>query len=646
MFRRTFACTIAVVVALALSTRPRAYADQPSQPDDALNKQALALNDITGESAVEGEIRKLSKDPAKAKKLIAAATALANGKTQPFSYNAAHVLARVSQNVKDLESAQVFYRVCVDEANKLGSTQKAVTSYNALLGILFQQHKADEAGKVIHEILDLPDDDGRLRGLKMEMLQLVATNLAATGKTKEGLKIADDLIKLRPDDWRSYQTKLAVLRKSNDFDGAAKVAAHTLGLIKQNSDLKGEDKAQARRLVIAPFFQAGKKDIAARLAQDVVKEDPEDWRALEFEVAVLLEAGQADNARKEAEKALEAVDKDSSLDPEKKGTARRDLILAFAQSGKSEAALQLAERNAKLHPDDIDAEETTAALLEEVGHPEKAAAIYDRVLKQVADKSDADLQPERKAEIRRSAALMFVRAGQAQKALQLAESVIAATPDDWDAYESQAIALQELGRTDDAVKAYQHMLDLINKDPKVEDERRPRLLEVGRYMLSGVYVDANQLDKATEILQGLLRDHPDNPSYNNDLGYVWADHDVHLDEAEKMIRKAVDEDRKNQEKRGNSKPMANAAYLDSLGWVLFKKKNLPEAEKYLEEAIQDKKEGQHVEILDHLADVYMALGQKDKALSTWKQAIKVAGKTRRELDRKAIVEKKLKENEK
>ena len=57
----------------------------------------------------------------------------------------------------------------------------------------------------------------------------------------------------------------------------------------------------------------------------------------------------------------------------------------------------------------------------------------------------------------------------------------------------------------------------------------------------------------------------------------------------------------------------NPAYLDSLGWVLFKKKNFKEAKKFLLEATGSK-EGQHIEILDHLADVYMVLLRKGEAV--------------------------------
>ena len=81
---------------------------------------------------------------------------------------------------------------------------------------------------------------------------------------------------------------------------------------------------------------------------------------------------------------------------------------------------------------------------------------------------------------------------------------------------------------------------------------------------------------AAADLKALLEKDPDNPGYNNDLGYIWADHDMNLAESEKLIRKALDEDRKQRLKeKPDAKPdeiKDNPSYLDSLGWVLFKEK--------------------------------------------------------------------------
>src|SRR6202163_3355053 len=115
-----------------------------------------------------------------------------------------------------------------------------------------------------------------------------------------------------------------------------------------------------------------------------------------------------------------------------------------------------------------------------------------------------------------------------------------------------------------------------------------------------------------------------------------------------MIRKAIDEERKQRKKDPELKPEEdkdNAAYLDSLGWVLYKEKKYKEAKQYLQQAVQDQEDGQNCEIYDHLAEVHIALGEKADAVAAWKKAIEVAKTTRRDKQVKAEVEKKLKENQ-
>jgi tetratricopeptide (TPR) repeat protein len=216
------------------------------------------------------------------------------------------------------------------------------------------------------------------------------------------------------------------------------------------------------------------------------------------------------------------------------------------------------------------------------------------------------------------------------------------------AVEIQAMVQRESGNYEQAAKSYETLLEGIKKEKGIKKEELKKKTHGYRYILSGVYMDLDNVDKAAEHLKALLADDPDNPKYNNDLGYIWADHDMNLDESEKMIRKAIDEDRKQRRtddpdiKPADDKD--NAAYLDSLGWVLFRKKQLKEALPYLEQAVKDE-EGRHIEIYDHLAQVHLALGDKAKAIEAWKKGIEVAGADKREQKRKQEVEKKLKEQE-
>jgi tetratricopeptide (TPR) repeat protein len=236
--------------------------------------------------------------------------------------------------------------------------------------------------------------------------------------------------------------------------------------------------------------------------------------------------------------------------------------------------------------------------------------------------------------------------GKYDQALKLVETLLK-TQDHWLDRELRARVLREAGKFDEAAKVYEDVLARVNKDKDLETDERDHYTERFRYILSNVYVDAKKIDMATKMLQGLLEQKPNDPGYNNDLGYIWADHDMNLDEAEKLIRKALelDEQRRKANKLASEEDRPNGAYLDSLGWVLYKKKQYKEAKDILLQAVEDKA-AQHIEIYDHLGDVYLALGDTAKALEAWRKGLEVVGEGRREAERKEVVEKKIEKHKK
>jgi tetratricopeptide (TPR) repeat protein len=243
----------------------------------------------------------------------------------------------------------------------------------------------------------------------------------------------------------------------------------------------------------------------------------------------------------------------------------------------------------------------------------------------------------------------MAKQGKKAEALKLANNHVKRKPDDWFRLEVLGWVQREVGESAEAAKTFESLLQHILKAKELKEEDRKALAAETRYTLSNVYVELKQIDKAAEQLKACLDLDPDNPTYNNDLGFIWADHDMKLEESEKLIRKAIDEDRKQRRKENpDIKPEDDkdlGAYLDSLGWVLYKQKKYKEAKKYLLQAI-DTEDGKHVEIYDHLGDTHLALGEKAAAIAAWKKGIEVAGSSKREQERKTAVEKKLKAQEK
>ena len=234
--------------------------------------------------------------------------------------------------------------------------------------------------------------------------------------------------------------------------------------------------------------------------------------------------------------------------------------------------------------------------------------------------------------------------GQADKGLEKVDKLIKDQPDNWLNLELKGRILREIGRAEDAEKTYEALIEKIKTDKRLGKEEKEDFVEEVNYTLSNVYIDLKKVNKATEVLEKLLEKNPENPTYLNDLGYVLADNNLRLEDAEKMVKKAIELERQQRKKIKGLKPdddRDNSAYLDSLAWVYFKQKKFEEAKKLLLEAVKDE-EGRHIEILDHLADVHEALGEKQNALKVWKEGLEVVTPSKRDQDKKSEVEKKIK----
>ncbi|MCI0458717.1 MAG: tetratricopeptide repeat protein [Gemmataceae bacterium] len=240
----------------------------------------------------------------------------------------------------------------------------------------------------------------------------------------------------------------------------------------------------------------------------------------------------------------------------------------------------------------------------------------------------------------------IAKQGKYDQALKLIDNLLRAQ-DNWQERQLKAWVLREAGKYVEAARTYEDVLERIEKDNTLEQEDKDSYLERYRYILSNVYVDLKQIDKAAEKLKALIAKKPDEAAYYNDLGYIWADHNMNLEESEKLIRKALELDRARRKKMKvpAEGDRDNGAYLDSLGWVLYRQKKFKEAKEVMLEAVKDKA-SQHIEIYDHLGDIHMALGERAEALAAWRRGLEVAGEGARERQRRAEVEKKLQKHTK
>jgi tetratricopeptide (TPR) repeat protein len=197
--------------------------------------------------------------------------------------------------------------------------------------------------------------------------------------------------------------------------------------------------------------------------------------------------------------------------------------------------------------------------------------------------------------------------------------------------------LSEAGMHEKAVAECQAMLKEYNQG----SEQREVRLTLSRALLA-----MGKHDESDRQLEMILEADPNDATACNDLGYHWADRNKKLDEAEKLIRKAIDLERK--QRQGSAFPSAdadqdNAAFVDSLGWVFFRQGKLAEAAAELEKASRLPAGDDDPVVFDHLGDVYFRMGDKAKALAAWKQSLSLyeKGSRRRSDERHKEIEEKV-----
>lgn len=122
----------------------------------------------------------------------------------------------------------------------------------------------------------------------------------------------------------------------------------------------------------------------------------------------------------------------------------------------------------------------------------------------------------------------------------------------------------------------------------------------------------NELDKwseSTDAFQNALRLDRNNHNALNNYAYYLSLRSENLDEALEMSKRAV-----------GMEPQ-NAAYLDTLGWIYYKKGDFDTALEYIHQAVDTGEAS--AEVYEHLGDVYDALGEESKAREWWEKALEL-----------------------
>jgi tetratricopeptide (TPR) repeat protein len=322
--------------------------------------------------------------------------------------------------------------------------------------------------------------------------------------------------------------------------------------------------------------------------------------------AVLKEVGDYFASTQQIKEALPFYLRVLELQPDD-ANVREKLATGFVLTNQRARAVETLEAIIQEHPEKYQSYELLAQLHDDEGRALVRANQTDPAnaeFKKAAQNYEQSLliNPNHAGTYLRLAELLLVPLKQSERAVSVLIEGRRRYPDAPEFAYYLAIALRESKKAKDAVIMFEEAL---NEAQNAEaDFLKPRF-----YVEYGAAAqEAGLYDKAAELFHKAIAMDPANAAepYNY-LGYMWAEQNSHLDEAEDAIKRALQLDPE------------NGAYLDSMAWVEYRQGKYDQALENLKRAIENLPREDAV-VFEHLGDVYLKLNRVSQALESWQKA--------------------------
>jgi len=383
---------------------------------------------------------------------------------------------------------------------------------------------------------------------RLELKAALAQDQALGGQFDDALKTYQELAAANPQDAQSYLGMAQVYREKKDFANARKMNDKARSLDPDNLEIRYNEVGLLEDEGKTPEAITALKSILDSTAKRSYNPGERSYRSKMLEQLGLLY-----RSNEQYEQAVDAFRQIAVLDPDLSPRAEAQVIDTYRLAKDYAKAEQVSEEAAKKYPADRTVHEVRAQLLADQGKTDAAIAELKSLLN---GKNDREVY--------------LAMADVYQKGRKYAE----------------------MGK----------VLDAADKLSTAKEDKAGVL-----FLRGAMYEREKNYDMAEKTFRQVLEMDPQNASAMNYLGYMLADQNTRLSEAQELVKKAV------------SLEPNNYAFLDSLGWVYYRMDRLEDAEQQLTRSVQLMSKDPTIH--DHLGDIYFKEGKIKEAIAQWQSSL-------------------------
>ncbi len=552
--------TYLIFVLCIVGLIPHGYA-QKDNPDSVLNANMTALTKPDN-IYFEGLKAKMQNDPKRARELFEEFVAL-----RPQVSAGYYELSKLYYNEKKADKAEANIKkaIAVDPANKWYKEQYA--------SILAENGNFLDAAKIIGDLCKSEPNDE-------EYPKMAAEYYEHAKKYEEAARYLDIALQHDPDDEEMQSHKVQLFLEMNNADKAAEVI----------NQLLARDPHNGRYYKwLGDLYDVNKMpQKAAETYDKALKALPDDPQVQIGLAGHFLNLGDTAKYVTNIEKAIVNPDLDVQSQMEQIGVYIQTLPNDTVVRSRGLVMLQ---RITAQHPNDAQVLSVYGEFLDWNNKRDSAVWAYKKSL----DIKPGDFDTWKK--------LLddYTDKQGADSLIKYTERAIRLFPNQ--AIVSYYSAIGYLNRKDytKAIKAVNRAIDI------QPESNKPAIAEMYA-LLADIYHTTKQDELSDNAFEKGLSLDPLNSGILNNYSYYLSERGKKLDEAEKLSKRALD-----------IRP-SEPTYLDTYGWIEYKKGDFEKAKTFVQKAIDLAGPSADATLYDHLGDIYYKLNNKDKAEENWRKS--------------------------